>query len=88
MGVVLMGVIWVWSAMIWAWTGGVASVLELVFKKLEPMLSCLIVYCWQCTVIHHLSCLTVSTTVMIELAVLLIKMLLFFAVIYNTLLSD
>ncbi len=32
-----MGVIWVWLAMIWAWTGGVASVLELVFKKLEPM---------------------------------------------------
>ncbi len=37
MGVVLMGVIWVWLVMIWAWTGGVASVLELVFKKLEPM---------------------------------------------------
>ncbi len=37
MGVVLMGVIWVWLAMIWAWTGGVTSVLELVFKKLEPM---------------------------------------------------
>ncbi len=34
MGVVLM---WVWLAMIWAWTGGVASVLELVLKKLEPM---------------------------------------------------
>ncbi len=37
MGVVLMGVLWVWLAMIWAWTGGVASVLELVFQKLEPM---------------------------------------------------
>ncbi len=37
-----MGVIWVWLAMIWAWTGGVASVLELVFKKLEPMLLVLV----------------------------------------------
>ncbi len=37
MGMVLMGVIWVWLTMMWAWTGGVANVLELVFKKLEPM---------------------------------------------------
>ncbi len=44
MGVVLMGVIWVWLAMIWAWTGGVASVLELVLKKLEPMYMVSIIY--------------------------------------------
>ena len=32
-----MGVVWLGLAMIWAWLVGVASVLELVFKKLEPM---------------------------------------------------
>ncbi len=32
-----MGVIWVWLAMIWAWTGGVASVLEVVFKKIGAL---------------------------------------------------
>ena len=37
MGVVFDGVVCVGLAMIWAWLVGVASVLELVFKKLEPM---------------------------------------------------
>ena len=37
MGVVFDGVVWLGLAMIWAWLVGVASVLELVFKKLEPM---------------------------------------------------
>ena len=32
-GVVFMGAVWVWLAMIWVWMVGVASVLELVFKK-------------------------------------------------------
>ena len=32
------GVVWAELAMIWAWLVGVASALELVFKKLEPML--------------------------------------------------
>ena len=32
------GVVWAGLAMIWAWLMGVASVLELVFKKLEPMI--------------------------------------------------
>ena len=31
------GVVWAGLAMIWAWLVDVASVLELVFKKLEPM---------------------------------------------------
>ena len=35
----LIDVVWVGLAMIWAWTVGVVSVLELVFKKLEPMLA-------------------------------------------------
>ena len=33
------GVVWAGLAMIWAWMVGVASVLELVFKKLEPIYS-------------------------------------------------
>ena len=37
MGVIFDGVVWAELAMIWAWLVGVASVLELVFKKLEPM---------------------------------------------------
>ena len=37
MGVIFDGVVWAGLAMIWTWPVGVASVLELVFKKLEPM---------------------------------------------------
>ena len=37
MGVIFDGVVWVGLAMIWAGPVGVASVLELIFKKLEPM---------------------------------------------------
>ena len=40
-GVVFDGVVWVGFAMIWAWLVGVASLLELVFKKL-----CLRAYWW------------------------------------------
>ena len=37
MGVVFDGVAWAGLAMIWAWPVCVASVLEVVFKKLELM---------------------------------------------------
>ena len=37
MGVIFVGVVWAGLAMIWVWLVGVGSVLELVFKKLEPM---------------------------------------------------
>ena len=40
MGVVFDGVVWLGLAMIWARLVGVASVLELVFKRLEPMQVC------------------------------------------------
>ena len=39
MGVIFDGVVWAGLAMIWAWLVGLASVLELVFKKLEPTCS-------------------------------------------------
>ena len=37
MGIVFDGVVWAGLAMIWAWPVCVASVLEVVFKKLELM---------------------------------------------------